>query len=56
MIVNQANLHGLGVGFSTAFNMGFENTGTTWDKVATRVPEFHEGAGICLVRSVSTDA
>lgn len=38
MIVNQANLHGLGVGFSTAFNMGFENTGTTWDKVATRVP------------------
>ena len=38
MIVNQANLHGLGVGFSTAFNMGLENTATTWDKVATRVP------------------
>lgn len=38
MVVNQSNLHGLGVGFSTAFNIGFEGTPTTWAKVATRVP------------------
>ena len=38
MVVNQSNLHGLGVGFSTAFNIGFEGTPTTWAKVANRVP------------------
>ena len=38
MVVNQSNLHGLGVGFSTAFNIGFEGTPTTWAKGATRVP------------------
>ena len=38
MVVNQSNLLGLGVGFSTAFNIGFEGTPTTWAKVATRVP------------------
>ena len=54
MIVNQANLHGLGVGFSTAFNMGFENTGTTWDKVATRVPRSTKEKD--YVRPVSADA
>lgn len=36
MIVNQANLRSLGVGFSTAFNRAFDNTETTWEKIATR--------------------
>lgn len=38
MIVNQANLHGLEVGYSTAFNKSFESTQTNYQKVATVVP------------------
>lgn len=38
MIVNQANLHGLTVGYSTAFNKRLEDTQTNYQKVATVVP------------------
>lgn len=38
MIVNQANLHGLAVGYSTAFNKSFESTQSNYQKVATVVP------------------
>lgn len=38
MIVNQANLHGLEVGYSTAFNKSFESTQSNYQKVATVVP------------------
>lgn len=38
MIVNQANLHGLTVGYSTAFNKSFENMQPNYQKVATVVP------------------
>lgn len=38
MIVNQANLHGLTVGYSTAFNKSFEDTQSNYQKVATVVP------------------
>lgn len=38
MIVNQANLHGLTVGYSTAFNKSFSDTQPNYQKVATVVP------------------
>ena len=38
MIVNQANLHGLTVGHSTAFNKSFDTTQSNYQKVATVVP------------------
>lgn len=38
MIVNQANLHGLSVGYSTAFNRSFGETQSSYQKVATVVP------------------
>lgn len=38
MIVNQANLHGLSVGYSTAFNRSFGDTQSNYQKVATVVP------------------
>ena len=38
MIVNQANLHGLTIGYSTAFNKSFENIQSNHQKVATIVP------------------
>ena len=38
MIVNQANLHGLSVGYSTAFNKSFDTTQSNYQKVATVVP------------------
>lgn len=38
MIVNQANLHGLTVGYSTAFNKSFDTTQSNYQKVATVVP------------------
>lgn len=36
MIVNQANLHGLTVGYSTAFNKSFDTTQSNYQKVAFR--------------------
>ena len=38
MIVNQANLHGLAVGYSTAYNKSFEATQSNYQKIATTVP------------------
>lgn len=38
MIVNQANLHGLTVGYSTAFNRSFDITQSNYQNVATVVP------------------
>lgn len=38
MIINQANLHGLSVGYSTAFNKSFTDTQSNFQKVATTVP------------------
>lgn len=38
MIVNQANLHGLTVGYSTAFNKSMTDTETNYQRVATVVP------------------
>lgn len=38
MIVNQANLHGLTVGYSTAFNKSFDTMQPNYQKVATVVP------------------
>ena len=38
MIVNQANLHGLEVGYSTAFNKRLEEVNPNYQKVATVVP------------------
>ena len=38
MIVNQANLHGLTVSYSTAFNKSFETMQPNYQKVATVVP------------------
>lgn len=38
MIVNQANLHGLTVGYSTAFNKSFDAVQPNYQKVATVVP------------------
>lgn len=38
MIVNQANLHGLTVGYSTAFNRSFDSVQSNYQKVATVVP------------------
>lgn len=38
MIVNQANLRGLTVGYSTVFNKNFDTTQTNYQKVATVVP------------------
>lgn len=35
MIVNQANLHGLTVGYSTAFNKSFDTTQSNYQKVHT---------------------
>lgn len=38
MIINQANLHGLTVGYSTAFNKSFDTMQPNYQKVATVVP------------------
>lgn len=38
MIVNQANLHGLNVSYSTAYNKSFDATQSNYQKVATTVP------------------
>lgn len=38
MIVNQANLHGLSVSYSTAYNKSFDATQSNYQKVATTVP------------------
>lgn len=38
MIVNQANLHGLNVSYSTAYNKSFDATQSNYQKVATVVP------------------
>ncbi len=38
MIVNQANLHGLTVGYSTAYNKSFDTMQPNYQKVATVVP------------------
>lgn len=38
MIVNQANLHGLTMGYSTAFNRSFDITQSNYQNVATVVP------------------
>jgi len=38
MLVNQANLHGLAVAYSTAFNKGFDTAATNYQKIATVVP------------------
>lgn len=38
MIVNQANLHGLTVSYSTAFNKSFDTVAPNYQKVATVVP------------------
>ena len=38
MIVNQANLHGLTVGYSTAFNKSFDAVQPSYQKVATVIP------------------
>lgn len=38
MIVNQANLHGLTVGYSTAYNKSFDATQSNYQKIATTVP------------------
>lgn len=38
MIINQANLHGLTTGYSTAFNKSFESVTPNYQKVATVVP------------------
>ncbi len=38
MIVNQANLHGLSVSYSTAYNKSFDTTQSNYQKVATVVP------------------
>mgnify|MGYP001015121755 FL=1 len=38
MIVNQANLHGLAVSYSTAYNKSFEATQSNYQKIATTVP------------------
>ena len=37
MIVNQANLHGLTVGYSTAYNKSFDATQSNYQKIATTV-------------------
>lgn len=38
MIINQANLAALFVGFKALFNKGFLNSETYWEKIATMVP------------------
>lgn len=38
MIVNQANLRGLNVSYSTAYNKAFEGVDKTYEKIATTVP------------------
>lgn len=38
MIVNQANLRGLNVGYSAAYNKAFEGGGNDYEKIATTVP------------------
>lgn len=38
MIVNQANLHGLSVSYSTAYNKSFDTTKSNYQMVATTVP------------------
>ena len=38
MIVNQANLRGLNVSYSTAYNKAFEGVKTNYEKIATTVP------------------
>ena len=38
MIINQANLHGLTVGYSTAFNKSFDAVQPSYQKVATVIP------------------
>ncbi len=38
MIVNQANLRGMFIGFRTSFNTGFRGAETFWSQIATLVP------------------
>lgn len=38
MIVNQANLRGLDVSYSAAYNKSFDTTNTNYEKIATTVP------------------
>lgn len=38
MIVNQQNMRGLDIGYNTAFNKSFEETETTYQRIATEVP------------------
>ena len=38
MIVNQANLRGLNVTFSTAYNKAYDGVKTNYEKIATTVP------------------
>ena len=38
MIVNQANLRGLNVSYSTAYNKAFEGVESNYGKIATTVP------------------
>lgn len=38
MVINQANLKGLNVGYSTAFNKAFDGVKTDYEKIATVVP------------------
>lgn len=38
MFVNQANLRGLNVTFSTAYNKAFDGVKTNYEKIATTVP------------------
>ena len=38
MIVNQQNLHGLNVAYSTAYNKAFQGRKTQYERIATVVP------------------
>ena len=42
MFVNQANLRGLNVTFSTAYNKAFDGVKTNYEKIATTVPSTTE--------------
>ena len=38
MIINQQNLHGLNVAYSTAYNKAFQGRKTQYERIATVVP------------------
>lgn len=38
MIINQQNLRGLTIGYSTAFNKALDETKTNWQMIATKIP------------------